>query len=69
MKKVELLYGKYGTKAFLSLAIYFCSMAKSKLKKHLHDLVRTEGLSNRIDEVDKAIHFWDKRLNEFKEMK
>lgn len=69
MNKAEHLYGRYATKAFIALAIYFCSKARNRLKLNLTELIASEGLTTRVDDVGRAIDWWIDRENEFKDIK
>lgn len=69
MNKANYLYGRYATPIFTSLAVYFCNVAIKRLRLNLTDVVRDEGLTHRQEDISRAIDFWSKRLDEFRQMK
>lgn len=66
--RVVYLYGSYANEEFISKVIETCTMARTNLKLHLMDLAENGGINSRLEDVAKAVDWWDERLKEFKEI-
>jgi hypothetical protein len=66
MDKAKYLYGRHLTPDFKKQALYFCNMAKINLKLHLTEVIASEGLGDRQEQISKALDWWTERENEFK---